>query len=237
MATHLHHCVGDHFGLPSPLWRWRHLGAQSAPRIFTVTEVLGGDRYRLESPPWDCFKAIDSVVSAYRLTRMERCGPNGELMTKEEQTAHRLTNTAARHLTTAALDTQGLLPQSVSRRVLKQLLEDGFAYRSDADGFRLSVEDALELPKSPAFISPAGRLALLATSQVRALTRRVTASGRLDDDTAGPDAAALVSMYLAEFQSDGERQSAGDSGVPGLIAVRTSLGGQVAALVAEPDDA
>ncbi|MDX3694756.1 hypothetical protein PV726_31375 [Streptomyces europaeiscabiei] len=111
----------------------------------------------------------------------------------------------------------GFLPEKVSGRLVKSMLEAGWIYGEDRDGYRLSDADALGRVGAARWkITSSGRWAALTKVQRRALLSLADGDGQ--DNGAGIPAAAvqvLVSYGLAAASA------------PHVPVLRTSLGRRV----------
>lgn len=145
---------------------------------------------------------------------------------------------AVQHLKAACADPNGRLPDKISKKILHALLTDEYAYRTDRDGYRLSVKDALAETTGPVFITVEGRRAVLSTPQLYALTRHVAPSGRLAPNVTWQTTSSLVALGLAEYRDANgtPKPTDGDTGVSGAVhyPFRTALGQQVAELPEQP---
>ncbi|MFE9428997.1 hypothetical protein ACFYNO_39310 [Kitasatospora sp. NPDC006697] len=148
------------------------------------------------------------------------------------------TQRAVKHLKAASATSNGRLPEKISKKVLHALLTDGYAYRPDGDGYRLSVKDALAKTVGPVLITVEGRRAALSAPQLYALTRHVGPNGRLAPNVTWQTASSLVDLGLAEYRdaNGNPKPTDGDTGVSGAVhyPFRTALGQQVAELPALP---
>ncbi|MFJ9574682.1 hypothetical protein [Streptomyces bacillaris] len=125
---------------------------------------------------------------------------------------------------------------TASQKVLRALLTDGYMYRRDSDGYRLSVEDALTAATGTLVITLEGRRAVLSTPQLYALSRHVEPSGRLAPNVTWQTAKSLAELGLVEYRdaNGATRTNDGDTGASGAVhyPFRTDLGRQVAELAA-----
>ncbi|WP_189969631.1 hypothetical protein [Streptomyces violascens] len=128
----------------------------------------------------------------------------------------------------------------MTSRVLKAMLDAGFIYREDSDGYRLSDAEALVYTGNTTWrITWAGRRAALSAAQWRDLTERVDASGAFTTKVHWVTRNGLAELGLAEYRDDqgAVQPDDGGSGVhgPRFQAFRTELGCRVAQL-AEADE-
>ncbi|MFG2210992.1 hypothetical protein [Streptomyces sp. NPDC048638] len=150
------------------------------------------------------------------------------------------TPTERTHLKTASVHPNGELRLGVSARGLKAMLDAGFIYREDSDGYRLSDAEALVYTGETTWrITWAGRRAALSAAQWRDLTERVDESGAFTTKVHWVTRHALAELGLAEFRDDHGAVQADDGGSgvrgPRYRAFRTKLGRRVAQL-AEADE-
>ncbi|WP_424892353.1 hypothetical protein [Streptomyces sp. XH2] len=110
---------------------------------------------------------------------------------------------AAHHLRAACVHPEGHLASRVSRTTLQVYLDDGLAYRNDADGYVLPADIAqADTGGQPYIITGAGRRAILTDSQ-RAAIDSADDSGALGPRTAWPTVDALVRLRLVEYRDTG----------------------------------
>ncbi|TLQ39412.1 hypothetical protein [Streptomyces marianii] len=144
-----------------------------------------------------------------------------------------------RHLKAASADPHGHLPVTVSARLLKAMLEAGFIYREDRDGFRLASAEALAHADGTWRITLAGRRAALTAAQWRTLTERVAEDGAFTTRVNWVTKDGLAAVGLAEYRDDEGvvQPHDGSSGVlgPRFRCYRTELGLRVAQLADEDE--
>jgi hypothetical protein len=115
------------------------------------------------------------------------------------------------------------------------MLDAGFVYREDSDGYRLSDSEALVYTGPTTWrVTLTGRRAALTAAQWRDLTERVEENGAFTTRVTWPTREALVSLGLAEYRDDlgNVQPNDGSTGVQGprFRAFLTQLGDRVAQL-------
>ncbi|MFE4512603.1 hypothetical protein ACFRMQ_00175 [Kitasatospora sp. NPDC056783] len=142
-----------------------------------------------------------------------------------------LSPTLIAHLRKASADPQGSLPAGISRRGRGVLLEAGYAYAEDGDGYRLTPPDARERHDSALTITLEGRRAALTAPQLAALTTDVATDGGLSPRTRWQTVHSLRALHLVEARAPDGAASAttGPDGENGH-AYRTRLGDAIATL-------
>ncbi|WP_327359580.1 hypothetical protein [Streptomyces sp. NBC_01304] len=145
------------------------------------------------------------------------------------------TSTETAHLKKACRDPKGLLPDGVSTRLLKAMLDAGYIYRADADGYRIADANALDYDGVTTWrITLPGRRAVLTRAQWRALSEQVGADGAFTPKVNYVTRMTLQALRLAEFR-DGEgrlRPTDGSTGLrgPQFGAFPTAVGRDLAEL-------
>lgn len=153
------------------------------------------------------------------------------------QAPRQATATESKHLKTTIADPDGHLPPRVSSRLLKAMLDAGFIYREDSDGYRLSDSEALAYTGKTAWrITLTGRRAVLTESQWRDLTSRVDEDEAFLPNVHWVTRNGLAALGLAEYRDDSGAVQPNDGGSglhgPRFRAFRTELGRRVAQLAA-----
>lgn len=137
----------------------------------------------------------------------------------------------AHHLRAACAAPDGCLTSGVSRRLLTAMLEAGFVYAEDGDGFRVTARDD-QAQAACHRIDDRGRLSVLSDSQRRTLVERVLADGRFASSVSPRTAQALAALGLAEYRDTGGRILPEGGGVRASVSTifRTALGDRIATL-------
>lgn len=112
------------------------------------------------------------------------------------------------------------------------MLEAGFVYAEDGDGFRITIRDD-QVHAVCHRIADEGRLSVLTDSQRRTLVERVDSAGQFVPAASPRTVQSLAALGLAEHRDAQARQpDGGDVRAPGSRFFRSVLGDRIAILVA-----